>query len=99
MSFTGAVIYYLAKCLEGGLFGELVYASVKIDNNPISGIYSGLFAIYLACQAMKRETDNSKPTIIFYALCILYVLTLALFAIDIVPSIVSNYIYIFSASG
>ena len=99
MSFTGFVIYYLAKCLEGGLFGELaalllVHASFKIDNNPIPGIYSGLFAIHLACHATKRETDSSKPNIIFYALCVLYVLTGIVVAIDIVPIFVSNFIFL-----
>jgi len=39
----------------------------------------------LACHATKRETDSSKPNIIFYALCVLYVLTVAVVAIDIGP--------------
>ena len=67
-----------------------------MDNNPIPGIYSGLFAIYLAVHAAKRETDGSKPTIIFYALCVLYVLTGAVFAMDLtnaLPSIVSECIF------
>jgi len=53
-----------------------------------SGIYSGLLAIHLACHATKRETDSSKPNLIFYALCALYVLTVAFFAVDIADSVV-----------
>jgi hypothetical protein len=68
------------------------YASVKIDNNPIPGIYSGLFAIHLALHATKRETDSSTPKITFYALCVLYVLTGVVFAINVVP-FVSNCIF------
>ena len=99
-------IAYLAACLEGGLFGELFYrllvhASCKIDNNLIPGIYSGLFAIHLALHATKRETDSdsSRPNIIFYALCVLYVLTGAFLSIEIVPIPVSDCIFFVSTSG
>ena len=72
------------------------HASFRIDDNPIPGIYSGVFAIHLAT---KRENDSSKPNITFYALHVLYVLTGAVFAIDIaaatVPPIVSIFIFIF----
>jgi len=78
MSFasTGFAFYYLTGCLEGGLFG----------------IYSGLFAIYwhLAYHATKRETESSKPVIVFYPLCVLYVLTVVVFAIDIAPALGDN---------
>jgi len=58
---------YLALCLQALLFG----------------IYSGLFAMHLKYDAIKRETDNRKRNIIFYALCLLYLLTMAVFATDI----------------
>ena len=80
----------------------LAHGSFKIDNNPIPGIYSGLFAIHLALHAIKRETDGSKPNITFYALCVLYVLTGAVVAINIAitsPSTVSNCIFFFSDFG
>ena len=102
MRLTEYDIYYtLAKCLEGGLYGAvlLVHSSFKIDNDPIPGIYSGLFAIHLASHATKRETDSSRPNIIFYALCVLYVLTGAVCAIEILPIFVSNCIFFFSTSG
>jgi hypothetical protein len=93
MSLTVIEIGLFSFCLEGGLFGQLFYyESVKIDNNPIPGIYSGIFAIHLALHAAKRETDSSTPKITFYALCVLYVLTGAVFAIDVVP-VVSNCIF------
>ena len=101
MSLTaGFAVYYLATCLESGLFGELFYyMPLSKLTITIPGIYSGLFAIHLACHATKRETDNSKPNIVFYALWVLYVLTAALFAIDIIPPspIVSK--FFFSTSG
>ena len=89
MSFEAAVVYYLSKCLEGGLFGELFYMPLsKLTITPIPGIYSGLFAIHLACHATKRENDSSKPNFIFYALCVLYALTMVFFAIDIADSVI-----------
>ena len=97
MSLTLVENFCLARCLEGGLFGEQFYQYMplsKLINNPIPGIYSGLFAIHLALHATKRETDSSKPKIVFYALSVLYVLTGALFAIEIVP-VVSNSIFFF----
>jgi len=39
--------------------------------------------MHLECDAIKREIENRKPNILFYALCLLYSLTMAIFAADI----------------
>jgi len=67
MSFNEVEFNYLGRCVEGFLFG----------------IYSAVFAMHLKYDAIKRETDNAKPNIIFYALSSLYLLTMAVFATDI----------------
>jgi hypothetical protein len=65
----------------------------SLKQPPFSGLYSGIFALYLQCHASK--TDTAKPNcILIYALCILYVLSVATIGFDIisfvVPTSVSN---------
>ena len=46
-------------------------------------MYSGIFTVHLHYHASKERTsDNTKQNFIFYALCVLYVLSAALFALD-----------------
>jgi len=68
---------------------SVFYYFAKCLEGILFGIYSGLFAIHwhLACHATKK--DNS-PNIIFYALCVLYVFTGAVFATNIVPVVDDN---------
>ena len=65
-------------------------------NYAIPGIYSGLFAMYLL---HHKESDNAKPNIIFYTLCVLYVLSMAVVAIDIAILIPVNVINFFLTWG
>ena len=58
-------------------------------NYPILGVYSGIFALYLHFHAAKEETGNTKK-IIFYALCVLYLLSVVGFVLDILKWAVSN---------
>ena len=103
MSSTAIQVFYLAMCVEGGLFGEpsatKYMPSFRIDNNAIPGIYSGLFAIHLALHAAKRESDSSKPKITFYALGVLYVLTVALFIFELLPVVSTSCILFFFNFG
>ena len=46
--------------------------------------------MHLKCDAIKREAENTRPTIIFYALSLLYVFTGAVFATDVASWFVSN---------
>ena len=43
------------------------------------GIYSGIFVIYLQCRSPESRTAN----LVFYALCLLYVLSTANFVVDL----------------
>ena len=78
---------YLAQCLEGFLFGELsvLYHQLQkqVQYQSISGVYTAIFAMYWHYHTSKDRTprDNTTP-ITFYALCVLYVLSVAIFALD-----------------
>ena len=77
----------VALYLEGFLFGiyDVYYSpiiSFKLLNlpPPSSGIYSGIFAIFLNT-ALQNGTEQGK-SIVFYALCVLYALSLAAIILD-----------------
>jgi hypothetical protein len=86
MSTTSSTIYfmfldidgtYIGLCLEGFLYGKISVLCVPLSNEVqllfpgLLGLYSGIFAIYLKCQLNKSR----KSTIVFYALCLLYILS------------------------
>jgi hypothetical protein len=48
------------------------------------GIYSGIFAIYLKCPSKESRT----ATIVFYVLCLLYVLSMASVVMDLLQCII-----------
>ena len=50
---------------------------------PISGLYSGIFAMYVRYHGSKEESNNPKQKVVFYTLCVLYVLSVAVNAFDI----------------
>ena len=89
MKLTLGDFFHLSMYLESFLFGELYVLQLrkpclKDSNHFISGIYSGIFALYLQCHASKERTgDNTKQKLTFYALCVLYILSAAAFALDI----------------
>ena len=73
----------LAISLEGFLYGKislllcvLTCTFVKeVQLFPGLGIYSGVFAIYLHCSLTRKESKTTTMTVVFYALCILFVLS------------------------
>lgn len=80
---------FLGSCLEGLLFGKIsvlqsvlhpFLKSFKLQKNYL-GLYSGIFAMYVEYYVSKKETD-AKQTLIFLALCILYVLSVIVIALD-----------------
>jgi hypothetical protein len=84
-------------CLEGFFFGKisvlcaLNYTLAKEVQSFLGrglGIYSGIFAMYLQCPLKESRTAN----IVFYVLCLLYVLSMANVASDLLELIldVSN---------
>ena len=62
----------------------------EIQLIPGLGIYSGTFALYLQCQSIK--STGRTTIIVFYAICLLYVLSTVNFVADFVTLIldVSN---------
>ena len=81
----------LFKCLEWFLYGKIsvLYALTCTLAKEVQlfsglGIYSGLFAIYIQC-ALK---EFRKITIIFYALCLLYILSTATIVSDLLVFII-----------
>ena len=87
---------FIALCLEGFFYGMNPFHVLKLVpllkksnySPPDLGLYSGIFAMYLHC-----SSNNSRMAIIlFYALCLLYVLSTATVVSDLVALIlqVSN---------
>ena len=89
---------YIALCLEGFLYGKIVsvlcaltwslQVAKEVQLFPGLGFYSGIFAVYLQCPSKTSR----MATIVFYALCLLYVLSTATIVSDLVAFIleVSN---------
>ena len=84
--------YCLGVCLAGFLFG-MIYLSVLQLQRPslksllsFSGLYSGIFALYLQCHARTAKANY----ILFYALCFLYMLSIATVAFDIVSFVITT---------
>ena len=91
--------FILAFCLEGFLYGKtsVLYAltctfAKEVQSFPGVGIYSGIFTIYIQHPSKESRT----ATIIFYALCLLYVLSTATFVCDFITFIIgvsNNFIW------
>ena len=86
---------FIAVCIEGFFYGKISVPCAltctfakEVQLFLGIGLYSGIFAMYLRCSLTKSKT----ATILFYALCLLYVLSTATIASDIVSLIlrVSN---------
>src|SRR5271168_2921601 len=67
------------------MHSRTVWAPAKeVQYYPIPGLYSGIFAMYLQYYQFKKDStgQGKAKTILFYALCALYVLSLALISLD-----------------
>ena len=72
----------LILCIEGFLYrdGKIsflcfnLYAAEEVQLFSGLGIYSGIYAIYIQCVLLE---ESRTTTIIFYALCLLHVLSTA----------------------
>ena len=68
----------------------------RFKNYPVLGVYSSILALYLYCHVAREETAGyTKKKIIFYALCVLYLLSVVVFVLDILVFIVSNKLFFF----
>ena len=86
--------YFISLCLEWFLYGKISILRAltctlakEIQLFPGSGLYSGIFAIYL--QSPKK--DSRTAMIIFYVLCLLYVLSTATMVCDLLGDIFGLY--------
>ena len=79
--------YFLAVCLEGFLYGKvsesvLFFTLAKqVELFSCLGLYSGILAMYLQCQS--NNSTGRTATIVFYAICLLYVLSTVNFVSDL----------------
>ena len=82
---------YLGICLEGFFYGIDIYSNhclcpklLKQSRRcPGPGLYSGIFVLYLQYNASTKNV-NERSKILFYALCLLYILSVAIFALDFI---------------
>ena len=80
--------YFISACIEGLFYGKLCALTCtpakEVQLLPGGlGLYSGIFAMYLQCLSKKSRTT----IILFYAVCLLYVLSTALFVGDLIALI------------
>ena len=92
MKLTFADFEFFGKCLEGFFYGTMRYhlfytvipqVTKRIRHYPISGLYSGIFVIYLQYHGSKKDANKGSFTIHFYALCLLYLLSVATIVSDL----------------
>jgi hypothetical protein len=77
---------FVGIILEGFLFGEISVLQLPhpLSKRLIPGIYSGIFAMHVQYHASKEgDNINIQQKIVFYALCVLYVLSVVVNALDI----------------
>jgi hypothetical protein len=86
--------YIINRCVEGFLFGNISVLRLRALNCTLAeevrlfldlGIYSGIFAIYLQCPSKESRT----AIILFYVFCLLYVLSMADVACDLLQIILA----------
>ena len=65
---------------------NLYAAKKKVQLFPGLGIYSAIFIIYLRCILSKESRTTS---IVFYALCLLYVLSTATVVCDLLEDVIA----------
>ena len=79
--------YFLSICVEGFFYGKLCAVTCTLAKEVQLflglGLYSGIFAMYLQCPSKKSR----MAIIVFYAVCLLYVLSTASFVCDLVALI------------
>jgi hypothetical protein len=117
--FTEPDAVFIALCLEGFFYGEISVLCAltctvsctlakEVQLLPGLGLYSGIFAMYLQCP--QNKSGDKTTSIIFYALCLLYVsstVTVVLdISINIIPavevssnSICKNIIFLINCAG
>ena len=87
---------YLSRGLEAFFYGTisvlpLFFPQVAkvVGHLPVSGLYSGIFAMYLQHHASRKDASKTAD-IVFYALCLLYLLSVATIASDLVDFLIED---------
>ena len=65
-----------------------LYAAKEVQLFPGLGIYSGIFAIYFKLQCVLVSKESRTTSIVFYALCLLYVLSTVSVASDLLKFVI-----------
>ena len=85
---------FIGLCFGGFFYGEIIcYLCITASAKAIQllpGLYSGIFVMYLRYSVASKENTVHRPTHIFYALCTLYICSLAIFILDIVNEVGNN---------
>ena len=98
LSLTSTESGFIGLIFEGFFYGKTIWSipflvSAKVFRHYTGdlGIYSAIFFMYLQYQVSQRSKSAEKrPIIIIYSLFILYVLSVALLAADILAELVPN---------
>ena len=85
--FTVNELDFIAVFLEGFLYGKIYFLlgaltctlAKQVQLFPGLGLYSGIFVIYLRCPSNNHRT----AIILFYVLCLLYILSTVDFVADL----------------
>ena len=87
-------VMFICLCVEWFLYGKilisvlsLVTLAKEIQLFSGTGLYSGIFAIYLQCP----KKDSRTAMIVFYVLCLLFVLSTASVVCDLLNTILDLY--------
>ena len=75
---------YLGVILGGFFSGEISVLQQSWVSfwRSILGVYSGIFALHVQYHISNEEIDNTKQKTVFYALCVLYVLSVAVITLE-----------------
>ena len=89
MKLDTSEFIFLGICIEGFLYGtiSLLQVSNFFKAGLITGLYSGIFALYLQYRSSKREADNKT---LFYAFCALYIVCGIMIFIDIAAAVIRD---------
>jgi hypothetical protein len=92
--FTGSS--YIALCLEGFFYGKISVLCAltctpakEVQLFPGLGFYSGIFALYMQ-RPPNNNSQSRTASIIFYALCLIYVLSTVNVAFDLLIDVLLN---------
>ena len=65
-----------------------LYPAKEVQLFPGLGIYSGILALYIKLQCILVSKGAKTTSIVFYALCLLYVLSTASVACDLLQFVI-----------